>query len=328
MEAMDSELIRQADENFAIERYFKAASLLKSVSDQSLLTPQHHRILEIAEDGEKFKHTLMLDHPEKEGWKKQTEKHGHRDVLIYYKVDPETNHIVCRIDSPIESSLMNPLISVFNESELYRTWMPRYTFPLKLGMSESNKLKEMGRGHQIVQVKIDMPFPFANRECIQHACAIDSIEEDKTILVTIHSKDTGNHFEMNIDPVEKGYARVDFAAGLIFRSCPPDHPALAKSKHKYPADEELILVSIEESIDAHVAGVPMNLINFFTRTVLGAQWVSVLKVAEEIRDGKRKEHLEAIQKKEELYSWVNERVKIMFEGIKSEHSEKMEAKDG
>lgn len=312
METMDRELIRQADEHHAIHRYLAAADCLKGVSDESLLTAQHRRILEIAANAASIKRDLMQDHPETEGWKKQTEKHGHRDILIYYKVDKQTNRIVCRIDSPIESSLLNPLMSVFNESELYHTWMPRYNVPLKLGMSESNKLVELGTGHQVVQVKIDMPPMFNNRECIQHACAVDSIEEDKSVVVCINSMDAGKHFEIEIPPTEPGYTRVDLNAGLVFRPCPPDHPALAKSKHNYPEGEKLFLVSVVEKIDAHVAGVPMSMVNFFTRIVLGAQWCSLLKVAEEVRDGKRKDHLDAMNTKKELYSWVSERTNAMY----------------
>jgi len=315
----DSELIRQADEHHAVCRYFEAAALLKRVSEPSRLTPQHHRILEVAEDGEKLKRDLLPEHPEEEGWKKQTEKHGHRDVIVYYKVNPDTNKIICRIDCPIESSLLNPFIAVLNESELYHTWMPKYTFPVKLGMSESNKLKELGRGHQIVQVKIDMPFPFKNRECIEHGVAIESIDEDSALLLIVHSMDTGSHFEMDVDPVDKGYVRVDFDAGFIFRACPPDHPALAKSKHEYPPNEQLILVSVEQSMDAHVAGVPQRLINWFSRTVLAAQWISLLKIAEEIRDGQSEGHLQAIKEKAELYEWANGLYQLMFDKIAAEH---------
>lgn len=313
IEAMDRELIRQAEEYHAHHRYLAAAERLKGVSDESLLTPLHRHIMEIAEHAAALKHNLFQDHPEQEGWKKQTEKHGYRDVVIYYKVDSGSNQIVCRIDSPIESSLLNPFLSVLNESELYYTWMPRYTVPVKVGMSESNKLAEFGRGHQVVQVKIDMPPLFNNRECIQHACAVDSIEEDKSIVVSVKSLDTGKHYGIEIPPTEKGYTRVDFKAGVVVRPCPSDHPSLAKSKHEYPADEQLLIVSVQEKIDAHVAGVPMKLINFFTRTVIAAQWISLLKVAEGVRDGKRKEHQEAIKQKTELYSWVSERTKVMFE---------------
>ncbi len=58
--------------------------------------------------------------------------------------------------------------------------------------------------------------------------------------------------------------------------------------------------------------VPTSLINFFTRTVIGTMWGSLLQVAEDVRDGKRPQHAEAIQAKKELYDWVNSRVQVMF----------------
>jgi len=73
IENMDRELIRQADEHHAIERYIAAAKCLKGVSDDSLLTPLHRRIIEIAEHAAEIKHNLFQDHPENEGWKKQSE---------------------------------------------------------------------------------------------------------------------------------------------------------------------------------------------------------------------------------------------------------------
>jgi hypothetical protein len=306
----DAELILQAEDHYANQRHFKAAACLKSVSNESLLEEKHRRMIEMAEKASAVKDELMLPHPETAGWRKQGETHGHRDTMIYYKINPD-NTIICRVETPIECSLLVPLLSIFNESELYHTWMPRWKVP-RLAMSESNRLKEMGRGHQIVQVCIDMPFPFANRECIQHAFAVDSIEEDGAIVVKVNSMDTGKHFEIEIPEVAKGYRRVDFDGGFLICSCPPDHPALEKSKHKYPAGEKLLLFSLMQQIDAHVAGVPLKLINFFTRTVVSHQWGALLQIAEDVKEGKRPEFQKVIESKQELYEWVEERVEAMI----------------
>jgi len=316
-EAMDRELIRQAEEHHSIERFLAAAECLKSVADDSLLTPLHRRIIEIGESAAALKNILLQDNPGKEGWKKHAEKHGFHDVVQYYKIDEETKHIVSRIDSLVESSLLNPLLSVMSESDLFHTWMPHYTIPARFGLSESNKLAELSRGQRVVQMKMDMPSFINNRECFIHCIAVDSIEEDNTIVIVVNTLDTGEHFELEIPPVSKGYTRVDYKSGLLIRACPPDYPALKKSKHKYPAGEKLFLVSLKEMIDANVHGVPMSLVNLFTRKVLSAQWVSVLKVAEEIRDGKRTEHQMAIQERKELYEWISERTGVMLEGNES-----------
>jgi hypothetical protein len=193
--------------------------------------------------------------------------------------------------------------------------MPRWKVP-RLGISKSDKLRETGRGNQVIRVGIDMPFPFRNRECVQHAVAIDSIGEDQTIVVKVDSLDEGTYDGgLEIGPAPKGTTRVDFHAGILFRSYPDNHPLMEKSKHDYPAGERLILLSVSQSMDAHVAGVPMSIINFFTRTVLGGMWGSLMKVAEEVRDGQRPLHQQAIQDKQELYGWLKDRVEVMLSNM-------------
>ena len=79
----------------------------------------------------------LLDSPVEEGsgWTKQSESHGDRDFFVYYQVGKDTNKLFCRIESSIESSLLVPLLSVFNESSLYQEWMPSWKKPFKLGGS-------------------------------------------------------------------------------------------------------------------------------------------------------------------------------------------------
>ena len=319
----DADLIRQAEELHSKERYFLAAKCLKQVSDQSLLEPKHHRIVEMAENAYNAMQELLEPSPEEHGWTKQRELHGHRDTMIHYKVHAD-NSLVCLIETPIESSLLLPLLSVFNESDLYKTWMPSWKVP-KLGVAKSVKLAEVGRGNQIIQVLVDMPFMFANRECIQHAYAVDSIDEDEAIVVKINSLDPGMHDGIEIEGPESGVKRVDYDAGLLIRSCPPDHHLLAKSKARYPPGEKLLLITISQQIDSHIAGVPLKMVNFFTRTVQGRMWGSLLEVAEDVRDGKRPAHREAIDAKPELYGWAEERIKVMFEKMESEEPGEKEA---
>lgn len=306
----DGELIKLAEDHVSNQRYIIAAQLLKQVSDPSLLQEKHKEYINMAEVCETVRDDLNSPLAES-GYKKQTELHGHRDTVIYYKVSKDASMTI-RIETPIEESLVVPLLSVFNESDLYKDWMPSYKVP-KLGVHKSEKLKEIARGHQIIQVVLDMPFPFSNRECIQHAFAVDSIDQDRAIILKIDSLEEGVHQGLEIPPVEKKMKRVDIDAGFLIRQCPPDHVALQHSNNKYPDGEKLVLLQLVQSVDAHVGGVPLKLINFFTRTVIGRQWGSLLEVAEDVREGRRPAHLEAIQAKRELYDWVEERVKVMFE---------------
>lgn len=314
----DAERIRLADSHYADSEFIRASQHLQSVKDEALLTPEYRRIIDLANKAELTKKELLSLHPENEGWTKQQEVHGHRDTALYYKVNPDTS-ILCRIETPIEQSLLVPLVSVMNESELYATWMPSWRVP-RLGIKRSEKLAELGRGHQIIDVELYLPFPFSNRQCIQHAWAVDTIEDDNAIIIRDQSVDTGEHFGLKIPPPKKGVTRVDFDAGFYIRACPDDHPLLQNSRADYGGEEKLLL-SVTQVMDAHVSLVPQGLINFFTRTVLGRLWGSLLQVAEEVRDGKRPDHSTAIDGKPELYDWVQKRIEYMFEKIEKEKLE-------
>jgi len=88
-----------------------------------------------------------------DGWKKQTEVHGNRDTIIYYKVE-DPSKLICRIETPIEASLLVPFLAVIQGTQLfYDTWMPRWRFPFQMGVRKSLKLADQpGRGAQVVQV--------------------------------------------------------------------------------------------------------------------------------------------------------------------------------
>ena len=63
-------------------------------------------------------------------WIVQCEHSGRRDVSIYYRMDEETQtKLTARIESPIRKDMLVPFLSVLNESELYKSWLPNWTMP-------------------------------------------------------------------------------------------------------------------------------------------------------------------------------------------------------
>jgi hypothetical protein len=319
----DASLIKQAEEQASMERLLVAARLLKQVKEKTLLEPKHLKMIKWADITEASMKDLLTP-PDQDGsaWKKQSESHGRRDFTVYYIVT-ENSQLHSRIDSVIESSLLVPILSAFNESDLYETWMPSFKKPIKLGIQQTKKLKESGRGNQIIQVTVKMAWPFSTRETIQHAVAVDVIDEQGAIAIQVLTEDPEE--DECIPEALPGVVRIDMSVSMLIRGCPPDHHLLAKSKHEYPKDEELIMISMKSSVDAHVSGVPVSLINFVTRTVFGRMWASLLHVAEDVRDGKRPQHKEAIAEKRELYDWVEERIDVMMEKVK--HTSQSEVKE-
>lgn len=190
LESMDDvTLIKLAEAEASEERLLNAANFLQKVKDKDLLTRKHRNILKWAATVRASMKSL-LESPDDEGssWTKQSETHGNRDFFVYYQIENGTNKLFCRIESAIESSLLVPLISVMNESSLYKTWMPSWQKPFKLGVQESNMLKEYGRGNQIIQVKVAMPLFLSTREATFHAVAVDVIEEEGAIAIQVNSE--------------------------------------------------------------------------------------------------------------------------------------------
>lgn len=313
----DASLIQQAEEFYSIERLLDTAKLLRQVKDKSLLTPKHEWMLRWAGMVERGMEDLMVP-PDNEGsdWTKQGETHGHRDFTVYYNYSEDKNHLTCRIDSVIESSLLIPIIAVFNESDLYDTWMPSFKKPIKIGIQDSTKIKEEGRGNQIIRVTASMAWPFKMRESTQHAVAVDVIEDQGAIAIQVLTETPEDN--PDIPESSPDVVRIDLSCCMLLRGCPPDHPLLSKSRHKYPEDEELILISMKTFVDPHIAGIPVSIINWFSRTVFGRMWSSLLGVAEGVREGKRAKHKEAIDQNPELYAWIEQRIGVMMEKVKEQ----------
>ena len=73
------------------------------------------------------------------------------------------------------------------------------------------------------------------------------------------------------------------------------------------------MVSVQMYMDPKLSYVPTSLLNFVIRTVLYTMWCMLLRVAEQVRDGKSESHQKSIRAKStELYDWVRERTGAML----------------
>jgi len=318
----DTTLLEIAEKFYEEERLLKSAEALRNVKDkENILTDRHQSILRWAEIIESGIDSLLQE-PEKDGgpWIKQKESHGHRDFLVFYQLTKD-NQLVARLDCAFESSLLVPLLSVFNESDLYSSWMPSWQRPIKLGVSSSVKLKQEGRGNQIIHVTTSLAWPLSDRDMMFRVIAVDAIEDDHG-CIAIQAKSQTPDDDPVIPEPAKNVVRTDFSNFLMFRACPPDHPCVTRSAHLHDSEEHepLILLSASFEVNPHISYVPQSVQNFATRTVIGQLWLTLSQVAEDVREGKRPKHKEAIDAKPELYEWIEERAGVMIKNLGKETS--------
>ena len=191
-------------------------------------------------------------------------------------------------------------------------------------------MRQRGRCGQILLVETEVQWPLGSRQLLLKAVACDDIDNDVTsfshlnkpdndepskdgkILVRIQSLcDQADKEELEgieVPPTKKGYVRMDVQGGFVFEKCPVDHPMRNSDKDL----DDLVLVTFSFSIDPKLR-IPQSLINFFVRTAIGHLWGMFLRVAEDVKEGKRSAHSESIDKKRnELYDWVEERAAVML----------------
>ena len=345
------------NEHIREERLLEAARLLRLMKQQNqkdadddggdndgspglyVLTDEHRRLLHTADVIEQSVQE-MLSSPDDNGdegvgksgnsnggcWTKQGESHGDHDFTIYYKVDTSESgsaKLTCRIESPIPQSLLVPLLSILNESDLYHTWIPSWQRPFRLGIASSKQLLHDTRGHQIIQVLCNVPWPLSKREALFDVQAVDDIASRGFIIAKMRTvTDEMAKYDLpstfTVPDVPPGTERAEFDGSVLFRACPVDHPCYESARNKTLQEEDdegedLVLVQFSMFFDAHMTMVPQSMINFITRSAIGVIWSMLLNVAEQVRDGTRREHCEVIAQKADFYEWVEQRVGVLLE---------------
>ena len=308
----DEELIAEGIRLAKDDRVLPGARLLRQVKDTSLIDSNDgaRDCLDRAKLMEQLRSELSAS--SSEGWKKQGESHGNRDFIVYYKTE-DGGKLTCRIESVIEASLYVPFLCVMNETDLYETWFPSWSFPFKLGINRSNKLQQSGRCEQVVQLTVDLPFPMNKREIVFWGFAEEDCDHDQTVGARLRTIDesfrTG---DIVPPPVESGIVRMEFACDFMFQPCPEDHPALQHSKAKYPEGERKILLTVQMFCDPKVGFVPQPFLNFVTRNAIGSVWRMILDVSQQVKEGKRPAHTQVIAaKRDEIYDWMEERSRLI-----------------
>ncbi|KAG7370010.1 hypothetical protein IV203_027756 [Nitzschia inconspicua] len=306
------------------ERHLAAARLLRRRLDTSKPISEDHRKLLRNADVIERAVAELLSSP-KNDWIKQGESHGKNgDFTIYYKIQ-EGAKLTCRIESPIPTSHLVPLLSVLNESGLYHEWIPTFHRPFKLGVTSSKQLVSFSRGHQVIQVQCSVPYPIYPREALFDVVAIDDIDENGYIIAKMTTVTEGNCSNLpdifDFPGVTTGFERCDFDGAVLFRACPTDHANYESAKRKCDG-QDLILTTFSFHFDARLRYIPQALINFVTREALDIIWNMLLNVAEQVRDGTRTQHCEVIAQKKEFYEWVKDRCQFMLDKMKSKSDDR------
>ena len=201
------------------DKMIAAAELLDGI-DPNYFEPVHHIIVKEARVLRGVLRDCSSNPDHDEGWTKRVEKHGKYHFSLETKLKRYNGSDGCtdtydvltfRLVTQIESSMLVPVLSVLNESELYCSWLPRLKVP-KLGVSKSEKLLQLERCSQIMLLEVDHPWPIGTREMILKAIACDDVSTPTSkIVASFQTMDVENDGE-------KKFAQLSYHLA-IFRLC-------------------------------------------------------------------------------------------------------------
>mmetsp|Transcript_9288 Transcript_9288/g.14302 ORF Transcript_9288/g.14302 Transcript_9288/m.14302 type:complete len:363 (-) Transcript_9288:113-1201(-) len=330
----DNALLDESTKLAGEEKILAAGRLLPKVTDKELLSESHQKILKHAGDCEKSIDDLRVD-PSGGGWEYLGKTAGsftkekEDGVLVgglflpstvYYKIG-ESCQLDLRIETPIAESLLIPLLSVLNETDLFTEWIPSWKTP-RLGFRSVETVQKAGLASRIIRVITDTPWPLASRELFLNILAIDDIDHDGFCGIKLRSLPK-DHNEPGVPPPVPEFTPVNFDGIFLFEACPSNHQLLDDAQEMVDAiDEAMILVTFKMCSKANIKFLPQDLINFVIKTVIGRIWVKLLTVAQRVKDGEMPQHKAAIENKREFYEWMEGRIRQMLQYLKSKEVSK------
>ena len=316
-------LLTKAEHHYEMDQLSKAAKILRSL-DASTLQEKHHAMLKRIKESEDLVKDMKSnansesdsDSDADAGWIDNGISKGKFPTRVLYRMEHSSDEIPvielrAKCETPISKDLLEPLLSVLNETQLYETWLPSFSVP-KLQIRECKKLKQSGRVSQIIYLVMDIPWPMAARELILHAAAFDNIDEDGQLGIKLKTIQTGDD-EVVPEPDPKT-VRLGVDGGFLFEKCPTNHPCM----EFVPDDEDkedMILVSFSALVNPNMKYLPQSFLNFLVKVAFATAWKVLLKIATDVQHGKRPDHTEAISSKVELYDYVRERLVAMLSAM-------------
>lgn len=330
-ENQNEQLSKKACRLYKEDRLLDAAHLLRQIIPSSLLTESEIEILKCADEYERFFLPFLSSNINNDKWTRlgKTNIHGYVTDMQYLMTKEELSSSDFVLDMKIDTllhdkSMVTPLLALLNEADLYSTWLPNWKLP-RVELSESKQMYQTGRCSQVVKMVLDLPWPLSSREFILDGVAVDSVEhvEHPNIAIRLQTLKTGDKKgDFVVEDPAENIIRQEFNGGFLFHRPSEICEFIVKweESNKASIDEkECIVVSFFYKFENKGTYYPEYLIEFGIRIGSMFGWGRFLKVAEQIRDGKRPQHEQKIQeKKEALYDWVQERVDVLCSGSNHE----------
>ncbi|XP_026191121.1 uncharacterized protein LOC34617391 [Cyclospora cayetanensis] len=227
------------------------------------------------------------------------------ELRIFFRRHCSSTMISFRVEGTVDANLLN-IISVLHEMDLYKEWIPYYSFPVKLGLRDVKKIYQLGRVDQVDLLQLDFPWPMNNRDCCVAIWAADDLDYSNRFFIRITSLDAGSknpRIPLVPMPANKTL-RLYFEGAIVL----------------VPLAADKSFIELVWTLDpkAHLSE---YIVNFFTRVFAKASFHAFCKVCIEASSGEHAKRRAAFPL---LYGFVAQRLaevgNLLGQGYRKEAS--------
>lgn len=212
---------------------------------------------------------------------------------LWYRSYENSSIIEICFQGFIKTNILN-ILSVFYERDLYKEWIPYYSFPIKFGLNSIKEILHRDRIHLVTAIYVDFPWPFSNREIILEIWASNEIIPNNRIFIHASSiDDHGFHPRLKVDiPYYFGYSNRANISGGGFVS---------------PHTDDLTHLVFKWKVDLFFEP-PKVLLNFFLKSFIRACWDKFNHVCLQV-DQPNSLHKERLKTNKDLYDFIRAQIK-------------------
>eukprot|EP00921_Rhytidocystis_pertsovi_P008329 GHVQ01013642.1.p1 GENE.GHVQ01013642.1~~GHVQ01013642.1.p1 ORF type:complete len:383 (+),score=43.59 GHVQ01013642.1:1123-2271(+) len=273
-------------------------------------------------------------------WRQMTSSHkqdAHDSLRIWYKKYQDNPELLSfRMEGIVDGSLLS-VLSVLNEIDLFKMWIPHYNFPLKFGLKEGTVVDTIARVDKAVFFDISFPWPFSNRDALFEVWAVDDLKKNDCIMVKMTNLDSMTYPSSVINDQSHALSPSNCTNSSPLGPSPNPRYRLLQTSLPHPAKntERIIvdgaLVVTPVSVDSSMIQllwhenpqmhVPDYLLNFASKILVTTAFNRFRSACKQAQSGP---HLERRLANRYLYGFVEDRLREV--GLEIGETE-VEAKD-
>ncbi|EEA04730.1 uncharacterized protein CMU_037950 [Cryptosporidium muris RN66] len=212
---------------------------------------------------------------------------------LWYCLHNDSTIIELCFQGDIETDILN-VLTVLYERDLYKEWIPYFKYPIKFGLSNVNEMMNKGRLHIITSIKIDIPWPFYNREVILEIWASNELHSNNRIFIYVSSIDEfgyNSRLDIEIPKPSEMISRASVLGGGFIT----------------PNSHNLTNILFKWKFDLFVRA-PNFILDFFLKVFIKACWLKFRSVC--INANKVNSlHFQRLTSNSEIYNFVREKLK-------------------